>query len=370
MVKAVETAPRTSAAKDTEIRRKNDRFRHESVKTACPKFFMQASGGVTCCHLPGRDLACDDRGACSAEVHRDLANLHHFRRPRCHLNLSMPELPEVETMRRGILKATGATIVDVQLEPCARRPIAIKPSLAVVQKSLIGTKISAIERLGKRVVVRAGDDFHLILEPRMTGLVLVSDPPSREHLRLRIDLAGSVLPSIWYWDRRGLGSIQLYRTAELDAQLLSGKLGPDALAISKDDFSARLKRTSRAIKVALLDQQIVAGVGNLYASEILHLAAIDPKCRANKLTRQQLDLLHDKMLEVLHTAILHEGSTLSDGTYRNALAQAGNYQNMHRVYDREHEPCPTCLSPIQRIVQAQRSTFFCAACQRPSHKNL
>lgn len=275
----------------------------------------------------------------------------------------MPELPEVETMRRGILAAVGSKIRAVELEPCPRRPIAIRPSIEALQSALIDQPIVAIDRIGKRVVIRAGDDWHLILEPRMTGLVLVGDPPSIEHLRLRIDLSQSSLKSIWYWDRRGLGSVQLYTTVELEARLLSGKLGPDALKITPDEFYARLRRTSRAVKVALLDQQIVAGVGNLYASEILHLASISPALRASQLTRAKCDQIHARMIEVLEIAILHDGSTLSDGTYRNALAQAGNYQNMHRVYDREHQPCATCSTPIKRLVQAQRSTFYCPKCQ-------
>jgi formamidopyrimidine-DNA glycosylase len=120
------------------------------------------------------------------------------------------------------------------------------------------------------------------------------------------------------------------------------------------------------VKVALLDQRAVAGIGNLYASEILHLAEVHPAKRCDKISRRQWQAIADATHEILEHAIRYEGSTLSDGTYRNALNQNGGYQNHHRVYDRATKPCPRCgpATQIKRIVQAQRSTFFCAACQR------
>jgi formamidopyrimidine-DNA glycosylase len=276
----------------------------------------------------------------------------------------MPELPEVETMRRGIAGIAGSTIADAVRLPCQRRPILIQPRPAALAKRLVGRTVAEVGRLGKRVVLRLSSGDHLIFEPRMTGLVLVADPPSEEHLRFRLDLADGPIPHVWYWDRRGLGSVRLISEKQLAEQLGSGKLGPDALALSAENLRERLCTSRRAIKVALLDQRAVAGIGNLYASEILHLAGIHPAKRCDLLRREQWQLIHTRMLEVLHDAILHEGSTLSDGTYRNALNKAGGYQNMHRVYDRAGEPCVNCLSgTIVRIVQAQRATFYCPACQ-------
>ena len=126
----------------------------------------------------------------------------------------------------------------------------------------------------------------------------------------------------------------------------------------------QLGRSQRAIKVALLDQSKVAGIGNLYASEILHVAQVDPRQRCSRLKPIQWRRIASATREVLDEAIRHEGSTLSDGTYRNALNQTGDYQNMHRVYDRADELCPRCGELIVRIVQSQRSTFFCRKCQR------
>ncbi len=268
-------------------------------------------------------------------------------------------------MRRGILGAIGGKIVAAGRVPCRRRPIAISPSPAELKRRLIDKTIADVARLGKRVVIHVSGGDALVLEPRMTGLVLVADPPSQEHLRFRIDLAGVAVPTIWYWDRRGLGSVRLLSAAELAQQLGSGRLGPDALSLSSGELAARLKASKRAIKVALLDQRALAGVGNLYASEILHLARIHPAKRCCRLTSAQWREVHERLREVLLEAIAHEGSTLSDGTYRNVLNEAGGYQNHHRVYDRAGEECRGCgRAIIRRIVQAQRSTFYCPKCQK------
>jgi len=275
----------------------------------------------------------------------------------------MPELPEVETMRRGVMPIIGQTIRAVSRPPCERKPIQITPSWNVFRRRITGRTITELGRVGKRVVVVLDSGDRLIFEPRMTGLVLLADPPTQEHLRLVIELDGGKAESLMYWDRRGLGLVRLVSPREFHDRYLAGDIGPDALAITVDELQTRFTASRRAIKVALLDQKLVAGVGNLYASELLFLAGIDPRRRCDLLRRDDFRRLHGAMIAVLEDAILHEGSTLSDGTYRNALNEAGGYQNHHRVYDRAGKPCTTCKSPIERIVQAQRSTFFCRACQ-------
>ncbi|HMC12704.1 MAG TPA: bifunctional DNA-formamidopyrimidine glycosylase/DNA-(apurinic or apyrimidinic site) lyase [Pirellulaceae bacterium] len=276
----------------------------------------------------------------------------------------MPELPEVETMRRGIAGIAGSRIAGAERVKCRRRPISIEPRGVALARRLRGRRIEEVGRLGKRVVLRIDSGDRLIFEPRMTGLVLVADPPTREHLRFRLDLSDGPIPHVWYWDRRGLGSVRLLTARQFAEQLGEGKLGPDALALSADGLRQRLAQSRRAIKVALLDQRAVAGVGNLYASEILHLARVHPAKRCDLLTVTQWQAIHSRMIEVLELAIRHEGSTLSDGTYRNALNQSGGYQNHHRVYDRAGRPCQSCgLAAIVRVVQAQRATFYCPTCQ-------
>jgi formamidopyrimidine-DNA glycosylase len=222
----------------------------------------------------------------------------------------------------------------------------------------------AVDRVGKRVVIRLDSGDALVIEPRMTGLVLLADPPSPEHLRLRIKLSGGRVRELLYWDRRGLGIVRLVDARQFAVHYGPDKLGPDALAVSPELLQDRLGASRRAIKMALLDQRALAGVGNLYASEILHLSGVDPRRACNRLRAADWGRIHAALEEVLHTAIRFEGSTLADGTYRNALNEQGGYQNHHRVYDRAGQACPTCgRDTIRRIVQAQRSTFFCGRCQ-------
>ncbi len=278
----------------------------------------------------------------------------------------MPELPEVETMRRGVLGVVGGRIRDVERTVCRRKPIAISPRIDHFRRRVVGRTICEVGRVGKRVVLRLDSADSIVLEPRMTGLILVADPPSREHLRFRCRLTGSRTRELLYWDRRGLGNVRLFSPAEFAAAFGPEKLGPDALAMTADLFRTQLGGSKRAVKVALLDQRAVAGIGNLYASEILHVASVHPARRCDKMTRAQWQRVADATHAVLEIAIRFEGSTLGDGTYRNALNQAGSYQNHHCVYDKAGEHCARCGvgSRIVRIVQAQRSTFFCAVCQQ------
>ncbi|MGC1272409.1 MAG: bifunctional DNA-formamidopyrimidine glycosylase/DNA-(apurinic or apyrimidinic site) lyase [Planctomycetaceae bacterium] len=279
----------------------------------------------------------------------------------------MPELPEVETMVRGIRPhVAGRTIVSFRRCRCTRKPIAVTPEPARLAKSLRGQTVTSVRRFAKRVVLDLSNGGTFAIEPRMTGLMLLSDPPTAEHLRVEwrfSDPSPVGFNALWFWDRRGLGTVRYYASGEFES-LLTGRLGLDALAMTFADWMTRLARTSRPVKVALLDQSLVAGIGNLYASEILHLARIHPASPANALAADDVRRLNAATATILEEAIRHEGSTLSDGTYRNALAQNGHYQNAHRVYARAGEPCTTCRRPIERIVQAQRSTFFCPTCQR------
>lgn len=274
----------------------------------------------------------------------------------------MPELPEVETMCRGIHGTIGRTILSVSRPPCAYRPISIQPPVASIDRALQGKTITRISRLGKRVLIHAAKSV-LVLQPKMTGLVSLESPPDPDHIRLRIDFdCGAPL---LFWDRRGLGTVEFLPESEIEDRLISGRLGPDALSITESDFSNRLAKCNRPIKVALLDQKILAGVGNLYASEMLFAAKINPARLASKIGRKRKKALHAAMLTILNDAIKHEGSTLSDGTYRNALNDPGSYQNQHLVYDHAGDTCPRChAAEIRRIVQAQRSTFYCPRCQR------
>jgi formamidopyrimidine-DNA glycosylase len=277
----------------------------------------------------------------------------------------MPELPEVETMRRGILAAVGSRIADVAKVRCSRLPIEIKPGIATFRRRVVGKTIVEIGRAGKRVVIWLDSRDAIVLEPRMAGLVLVGEAPSKEHLRWRLDLTGGSIESIFYWDRRGLGNVRLLSKEEAEEQLGPEKLGPDGLVVTGDDYYRNLGQSQREVKVALLDQRAVAGIGNIYAAEILHLSKIHPRRKCCEISKRAWNTIADNTHKVLNAAIHHEGSTLVNGTYRSATNKKGGYQNKHLVYGREGRPCVRCKKGIiERIVQAQRSTYFCGKCQK------
>jgi formamidopyrimidine-DNA glycosylase len=276
----------------------------------------------------------------------------------------MPELPEVETMRRGIRSVVGSRVTDVARVRCKLKPILVRPGIRAFRKRVEGQAIVDVGRIGKRVLLHLERGDIVVFEPRMTGLVLLADPPDVEHLRFSVELSGGDATQLWYWDRRGLGSVHLFSPVELQQALGPAKLGPDALEVTAADLRRRLRASRRAVKVALLDQRVLAGVGNLYASELLNVARIHPQRPCHRLTRREWERVASALHEVLEEAIRYEGSTLSDGTYRNALNAPGSYQNHHRVYGREGKACRSCgRRPVRRIVQAQRATFFCPNCQ-------
>lgn len=277
---------------------------------------------------------------------------------------TMPELPEVETMRRGIQGIEGGRIKDLQLPVCALRPICIQPSFEALRQESIGRQVIEVDRIGKRVVLRLDGGSGIVFEPRMTGLLLVDDAPDQSHLRLRVDLRGSRIKQFWFWDRRGLGVVRMLNAQALEEKLGAHVIGPDALACSAEEWQRRLGKSQRPIKVALLDQKVAAGIGNLYAAEILYLARIHPATLCSELTFQQWKNMTRATKKILAEAIAHEGSTLSDETYRTALNHSGSYQELHRVYQKQGRKCKRCRKGvIVRIVQAQRATFFCPVCQ-------
>jgi formamidopyrimidine-DNA glycosylase len=282
----------------------------------------------------------------------------------------MPELPEVETMCRGIAGCVGLRIAAAALPRGRVRPIATTPRPAVLARRLAGRTIAGVFRRGKRVVMEvaaAGDaPLWLVIEPRMTGLMLVTEPPSAEHVRLELALhsgQAAAAERLLFWDQRGLGTIRLLDARGLERCCGAAKLGPDGLVVTADDLVARLGRSRRAVKVALLDQRAVAGIGNIYAAEILFRAGIDPRTSCRRLGGAAWERIAAGTRAILAAAVRHEGSSIGDETYQTATGAPGRFQQRHRVYGREGRPCSRCRTPIVRIVQAQRSTFYCPQCQ-------
>ena len=287
----------------------------------------------------------------------------------------MPELPEVETMRRGISGLAGARIVAARFPQGTCRPLAIAPAPAEIAAWLERKRIASVARFGKRVAIEVGMEgkapHWLVIEPRMTGLLLVAEPPTPQHVRMELDVAtvrgssAGPLQKLLFWDQRGLGTIRLLDAKGLDRACGTGKLGPDGLVVTGVDLAERLGGSRRGVKVALLDQKAVAGIGNIYAAEILHRAAIDPCTPCQRLSAAAWEEVALAAREILASAVAHEGSSIGDELYRTADNRKGGFQKLHRVYGLAGTPCQTCGGTIQRIVQAQRSTFFCATCQPP-----
>ncbi|MCS7238372.1 MAG: formamidopyrimidine-DNA glycosylase [Thermoguttaceae bacterium] len=277
----------------------------------------------------------------------------------------MPELPEVETMRRHLLATVGARVVDIERPRSSLRPIKFRPSFPSIRKTAMGAEISAVERMGKRVVIRLrhpDDELALVIEPRMTGLLTLASPPDMAHTRMIIRLDRPERAAIHFWDARGLGVVALCQPPELER--LSKRLGPDALSVTAAQLRASLCTSSRPIKLALMDQEVLAGVGNLYAAEILFHARIHPATPCSRLSPRAWHRLMRSIHDVLLSAIEAQGSTLADGTYRSPSGEAGRYQFSHYVYQKDGQSCLRCRrGVIARMKLGGRSTFYCPVCQ-------
>ena len=284
----------------------------------------------------------------------------------------MPELPEVETMRRGILHLVGSRITGAEFPRGPKRPISTAPAPAAIVSAIRGGQLSAVERFGKRLALEITCPTSrrwLVIEPRMTGLMLVVPPPTADHVRLVMHMrhAGERRRQpLVFWDQRGLGTLRLVDARGLDRVCGQTTLGPDGLVVTGDDLGRALAHSRRAIKVALLDQRAVAGIGNIYAAEILHRAGLDPRVACHRLSRQVWERLADTTRAVLAEAVQLEGSSIGDELYQTPVRRLGRFQHRHRVYGRAGHPCPMCHTVVRRIVQGQRSTFFCPRCQSRS----
>jgi formamidopyrimidine-DNA glycosylase len=275
----------------------------------------------------------------------------------------MPELPEVDTVRRGLaLKMSGRRIVSAQLRRAdLRRPF--PPELA---ERLGGAAIGSLGRRGKYILIELGEDGLLLLHLGMSGRITASDaatpPAPHDHVVLTLD-DGTV---VTFNDPRRFGLVDYLRRSEvLRHPLLSG-LGPEPLG---PDFTAvylakKLAGRTMAVKSALLDQRIVAGLGNIYVCEALYRARLSPRRLAGTINRGRAERLVAAIRTVLEEAIAAGGSSLRD--YVQTNGELGYFQHRWAVYGREGEPCPgcTCREGVRRIVQAGRSTFFCARRQR------
>jgi len=282
----------------------------------------------------------------------------------------MPELPEVETVRRGLEQST--TGMDIaRVEVLRQRAIAAPNDPELFALALKDTRVCGWRRRGKYLLadLRHGADgepagqwgVHL----RMTGqfLWLESQRPPCSHTRVRIWSAAG--PELRFVDTRSFGQMWWVPQGIAAETVITGlkKLGPEPFseAFTAEHLQLRLKGSRRPIKTALLDQSLVAGVGNIYADESLFAAGIRPHTPSNRLGSSELEKLHHALVVVLQTSIGAGGTTFSD--FRDLSGTNGNYGGMAWVYRRAGEPCRRCGSPIQRERLGGRSSHWCPTCQ-------
>jgi formamidopyrimidine-DNA glycosylase len=283
----------------------------------------------------------------------------------------MPELPEVETVRRGLIPVMeGAVIAQAQVN----RPDLRWPFPANMAARLTGQRVIALRRRSKYILADLASGESLLIHLGMSGRMLISGatigefhhdhPAPAKHDHVVLDMAGGA--RITFNDARRFGAMDLIATPQAETHPLLAALGPEPLgnAFDEDYLVARLSGRNTPIKSALLDQHIIAGLGNIYVCEVLFRAHIAPTQTAGHLAAPQVRALVPIIRQVLTEAIDAGGSSLRD--YRQADGELGYFQHSFSVYDRESEPClsPGCSGTIARIVQSGRSSFYCPTCQR------
>jgi formamidopyrimidine-DNA glycosylase len=274
----------------------------------------------------------------------------------------MPELPEVEIVARRLRAlVAGKTIVKARL---------IRPGLAPENTprqfaaALRGAGVDDVTRRGKHILARLSNGRTLITHLRMTGRFLYldwdADATPHTHAVFWLDDGKKLL----FDDQRHFGLMIVARTAQLDRVKHLIKLAPEPFGqeFSPEYLRDTFAKSSQPIKLALLDQTKVVGLGNIYASEALYRARINPRTPAKKLSRPRVDALHGEILAVLEQAIANDGQF--DVEFGDLDASYGRYERVTRVYEREGQPCLVCGASIRRLTQGARSTYFCPRCQK------
>ncbi len=275
----------------------------------------------------------------------------------------MPELPEVETVRRGLEPVLlGKRIIKAEkFSPKLRLPIPKD-----FGEQLTGQKVTSLTRRAKYILIHLESSLTVLLHLGMSGQVLIFKKPAKpekhDHFRLQIEGGNTIL----YRDPRRFGLVTFCPTNELEENKLLRGLGPEPLSnhFNGQALRSALSGKSVSIKAALLDQRVVAGAGNIYASEALFRAGINPKRKAGSLSLARCERLAGEVRNVLNDALKAGGSSLKD--FVGVDGELGYFQHRFQVYDREETPCPNsdCPGTIRRFTQNARSTYYCPTCQR------
>lgn len=274
----------------------------------------------------------------------------------------MPELPEVETIRRSLKKKIcdcQINHVEVLLKKIIRRPD-VESFISLLE----GQKITGVGRRGKYLLIKIGNFQVLAVHLRMTGRLVFTTPDipwdQHTHVVFQLDNGGELR----FHDVRKFGTMDLLTPEEMKGFPPLCSLGPDALdpELTEDAFKKRLKGRRGQIKNLLLNQSFVAGIGNIYANEILWKAGIHPERLADSLSSREQKRFYHAMQAVLTLAIEHHGTTLRD--YVDGEGNPGGFQNLLAVHGKEGEPCPCCGKPVVRAKLGGRSAYYCSACQK------
>ena len=278
----------------------------------------------------------------------------------------MPELPEVETVRRGLERfAVGRRVNEVEV---GRERTVRRTSREAVIHGLTATTILAANRRGKYLLLPLDSGDEVMIHLRMSSQVLVAAAgtprPLHTHVVLHLDDGNE----LWFVDPRTFGEVVVFDPTNAVVEVPDVvHLGPDPIAdeITLRRFRQMLRSRRRLLKPLLLDQHVIAGIGNIYADEILHAARLRPDRHSDELSLASERRLHESIHEILAAAIESGGSSLGDNQYVDLFGQGGSYQDAHAVYGRAGERCRTCgVGWVRRTISAQRSTHFCPRCQR------
>lgn len=274
----------------------------------------------------------------------------------------MPELPEVETVRRSLVPGLfEGDILGVEAGHLAlRRRRLDKKGLG----ALVGSRFVAARRHGKYLLLDTSSRHTLLVHLGMTGRLLLVDAAAERAAHTHLVLQLSSGRQLRYVDPRRFGMVRPYPTDRVAASEELAALGPDPLDDAFDEaaFAAAMSRTRRDMKSALLDQRKVAGLGNIYVAEALFLAKISPRRRAHRVSAAEHKALYAAIRDVLTRSVENRGTSFSD--YVDAEGNAGDNQHSLWVYGRVGQPCRVCGRPIRAIVQGGRTTFYCGTCQR------
>lgn len=289
----------------------------------------------------------------------------------------MPELPEVETIRAGLARLLpGLQVVRADFD----WPKSFPNAPADVRRFLVGAKVIAVKRRAKALIIDLSTDYSLVIHLKMTGQLVFRGPHARfgaghpsdsligdlPDKSTRVTLGFDDGSRLFFNDQRKFGWMRLVPTSEIMELAFFKKLGPEPLNV---DFDAGVlesragRRRNSGIKAVLLDQTVLAGVGNIYADEALWGAKIHPATLTGKLTRRQFQKLYEELVYVLKLSIEKGGST--DRNYVDADGKKGSYLSFARVFRREGLPCPRCGTTILKTKLAGRGTHFCPVCQKP-----